>query len=80
MEGFPSLLQNSKWKVRAGNISLWFDKFMDQGPLCERADLVENPSLQVRDMVVNDRWDVERLEFPVGAQRANEIMMQVGRL
>lgn len=49
MEGLPILLQNSKRKVRAGNISLWFDKFLDQGSLCEEPALVKDLSIKIRD-------------------------------
>lgn len=31
-------------------------------------------------MVVNDRWDVERLELLVGPQKASEVMSLVGEL
>lgn len=68
MGELPLLLQNSKWKVREGTISLWFDKFVEQGLLCEEADEVVEPSIKIKELFVNDRWDVARLEM-LGIQK-----------
>lgn len=35
LECFPDLLNNSKWKVKEGNVTLWYDNFLSSGSLCE---------------------------------------------
>lgn len=69
VEGLSDLLQNSKWKVREGKVSLWFDKFLNSGPL-----------LEFQEFVINDQWDVERLQALLGEHLTSEVVSTVGVL
>lgn len=47
MEGLSLLVHNSRWKVREGQVLLWFDKFMVQGPQCEEVENVEELNVKI---------------------------------
>lgn len=80
VEGLKKILQNSKWKVKEGNISLWFDNFLSIGPLFELGIEVEEPNTILNEMVVNDRWVDDRIKNLMGRQAASEVIELIGNL
>lgn len=74
------ILPKSRWKVREGNISLWYDNFLSVGPLFELDIEVEDPNIRLKELVANDRWEVERLQRLMGRQVAHEVIELIGSL
>ncbi|KAF5442493.1 hypothetical protein F2P56_035145 [Juglans regia] len=54
-----------------------FDKFrpisLCKGSLCEEVEEIEDLNVKLRDLVVNERWDVDRLELLLGAQKMEQV-------
>lgn len=55
-------------------MSLWYDSWMVEGPLCNMVDLVNisDPALKVRD-VWQHKWDLDRLYTIIPAQVKDRI-------
>ncbi|XP_042944773.1 uncharacterized protein LOC122278655 [Carya illinoinensis] len=64
-QGIPLLLQKSQWKVRQENVSLRYDKFTEDGPLCSRVNLITEPLIRVQDLFsTRSACDIIRVKFP----------------
>ncbi|TXG56159.1 hypothetical protein EZV62_017472 [Acer yangbiense] len=67
----PILLNNSNWKVRDGNVSLWYDKFLSSGPLFADFPEGEHSQFKLKDLVIDNVWDVEELQRLLGLEKAD---------
>ncbi|KAG6673010.1 hypothetical protein I3842_16G088800 [Carya illinoinensis] len=76
----PEILANSRWKAREGGISFWYDKFFESGPLCEAGYTVVDEQIKLKDLIVQNEWDVERIQQLVGSQKTMEVVGTVGVL
>ncbi|XP_042959541.1 uncharacterized protein LOC122294687 [Carya illinoinensis] len=79
-EGIKEVLAKSSWKVREGNISLWFDNFLPGGPISEMISQVEEPNTRLKDLLDKNRWEDERIQRLMDRQTANEVIQLVGKL
>lgn len=61
-------------------MSLWYDKFLEGGPLHGITDHFENPAIKIREQVINSAWDVNRLNELLGNQCATTVMETMGML
>ncbi|XP_040996793.1 uncharacterized protein LOC121242840 [Juglans microcarpa x Juglans regia] len=66
IRSIPEVLNNSKWMVREGNISFWYDNWEDGGPLSAHHQVIENPLLKIKECWVDDGWDIPLLERLMG--------------
>lgn len=53
---------------------------MGQGPLFDEVGAVHDLRIKICDFVINDRWDVDRLEMLLGVQTASAVVAHVGSL
>ncbi|KAG2724091.1 hypothetical protein I3760_01G001500 [Carya illinoinensis] len=74
----PPMLENSKWRVRDGNISFWWDNWLNEGPLANSYPVNDMPKMMLADVRVENGWDIEVLERLVGTQRTEEIYSFLG--
>lgn len=70
----PEVLNRSKWKSRQGNISFWWDRWLDDGPIGAMHENVICPSMKVKECWVENEWDVEMLNRLIGEEKANEVL------
>ncbi|XP_042983381.1 uncharacterized protein LOC122312796 [Carya illinoinensis] len=80
VEGIPFIIGNSKWKVHEGDLSFWYDKFLDEGMLCDLIQQVEYPDIRIRELVINDLWDIGRLQDMIGNRLGTDVMETIGKL
>lgn len=59
-------------------VLLWYDKFLCLSPLFEDVPTVEDA--QIRLKVVQNEWDVDRLQNLLGSQKALAVVETVGAL
>lgn len=45
------LVQHTKWKIREGNVSFWFNKFLKRGPLFDSVEVFYNRNLKLRNFL-----------------------------
>uniref|UniRef100_A0A0V0HGK0 Putative ovule protein n=1 Tax=Solanum chacoense TaxID=4108 RepID=A0A0V0HGK0_SOLCH len=63
------------WQVKAGNNSLWYDNWTQQGALYYIEEAVpERSALEVRSFITNDEWDQEKLKSVLSEDMARYIM------
>ncbi|XP_042950232.1 uncharacterized protein LOC122282338 [Carya illinoinensis] len=74
----PAVLENSKWKVREGNISFWWDNWLNEGPLANSYPVIDESSMRLADVRIENGWDIDVLERLVGAQKTEEICSFLG--
>lgn len=74
VEGIPFILENSKWKVNEGDLSFWYDKFLDEGPLYDLEHQIEFLENRIKELLINDIWDIGKLQDMVGPQLVTKIM------
>ncbi|KAG6699366.1 hypothetical protein I3842_08G064100 [Carya illinoinensis] len=55
------VLSRSKWKLRRGNVSFWWDRWMDDGPIGESHGNVVSPDMKVKECWVENEWDEDML-------------------
>ncbi|KAF5449942.1 hypothetical protein F2P56_030338 [Juglans regia] len=70
----PLILNNSKWRVKDGDIFFWYDKWRDNGPLCNDRPIVGHPLLKIKECQLSDSWDVNLLENFVGLENVDHIV------
>ncbi|KAF8389248.1 hypothetical protein HHK36_025941 [Tetracentron sinense] len=80
MQCMPELLSKSKWKVREGNVKLWYDNFLDSGPLFSEIPEGEHSHIRLKELFINNVWDVENLQMLLGLNKAEEVIERVGYL
>ena len=68
MRCIPILLNNSNWKVRKGNVRLWYDNFLSSGPLFAEFPEGEHSQIKLKDLVTDNVWDVEELQKLLGLE------------
>ncbi|KAG2722809.1 hypothetical protein I3760_02G143800 [Carya illinoinensis] len=73
------VLSNSKWSVRDGNISFWYDNWANGDPLCSLYPVIENPLLKIKDCHLDNEWDISLLDQLVGQQKAIELYQYLAR-
>ncbi|KAF5446820.1 hypothetical protein F2P56_032419 [Juglans regia] len=66
--------QWSGQKIKNGNVSFWFDKWLDEGPLCSVIPMGDFPSLQVKDLKIENGWDVDMLSRLLGEELAEKVL------
>ncbi|XP_042950383.1 uncharacterized protein LOC122282502 [Carya illinoinensis] len=74
----PAVLENSKWKVREGNISFWWDNWLNEGPLANSYPVIDESSMRLADVRIENGWDIDVLHRLVGAQKTEEICSFLG--
>lgn len=75
----PLVLDNSKWRVRQGNIYFWYDSWDDNGPICDQFPVTKLPKLKIVDCKIENGWDVSLLERLVGIDKADALLEVLGR-
>ncbi|XP_042939531.1 uncharacterized protein LOC122274569 [Carya illinoinensis] len=70
----PDVLNLSKWKIKNGNISFWFDKWLDEGPLCNLVPMGDSPSLLVTECKMENGWDAAKLHGTLGAELTEKVL------
>ncbi|XP_040996142.1 uncharacterized protein LOC121242329 [Juglans microcarpa x Juglans regia] len=73
----PVVLSRSKWKIREGNVSFWRDSWLNSGPLMEQYQMVGDPELKVKNCMITNNWDMEKLEQLVGSEKMEEIVNEI---
>ncbi|KAG2724482.1 hypothetical protein I3760_01G019600 [Carya illinoinensis] len=73
-----AVLDNSKWRVRNGNISFWWDNWLNEGLLTNSYPVIDEPNMMLADVRVENGWDIEVLERLVGTQKTEEICSFLG--
>ena len=76
----PLLLNNSKWKIKEGDLFFWYDNWRDNGPLINEMEITGPPFLKVKDCRLSEFWDVELLEELVGQDKVDEIVIALAGL
>ncbi|XP_042988639.1 uncharacterized protein LOC122316171 [Carya illinoinensis] len=69
----PEVLNNSKWLVNEGNVSFWYDNWVDGGPIGDQFPVIERPLLRVKECRIDNGWDIPLLERLVGQHKALEL-------
>ncbi|XP_042964017.1 uncharacterized protein LOC122298309 [Carya illinoinensis] len=69
----PEVLNNSKWLVKEGNVSFWYDNWVDRGPIGDQFPVIERPLLRVKECRIDNGWDITLLERLVGQHKALEL-------
>ncbi|KAG2727817.1 hypothetical protein I3760_01G176400 [Carya illinoinensis] len=62
----PNILKHTKWKIKLGEVFFWHDKWLEEGPLSEQFNTVSNSTLKLKDLLVEDSWDFDRIGRLVG--------------
>ena len=75
----PDVLSNSKWIVREGNLSFWYDNWDDRGPLCAIHPVIGHPLLKIKECHLDNGWDFSLLERLVGYQQASHLWQLLAR-
>ncbi|XP_042973032.1 uncharacterized protein LOC122304830 [Carya illinoinensis] len=73
-----SLFMKFAWKIMVED-SLWsnffrFDKWLDEGPLCNLVPMGDPPSLQVTEFKMEKGWDVVKLHGILGAELTKKVL------
>ncbi|XP_040987687.1 uncharacterized protein LOC121235407 [Juglans microcarpa x Juglans regia] len=50
----PAVLENSKWRVQDGNISIWWDHWLNEGPHANSFTAVDMPKLVLADLKIEN--------------------------
>ena len=79
VKSIPNILNNSKWRIRDGNILFWYDKWREDGPLIDDFHIVGNPLLQIKDCKMSNSWDVDLLTNLVGQNNVDNIIEALAR-
>ncbi|XP_041007958.1 uncharacterized protein LOC121252418 [Juglans microcarpa x Juglans regia] len=79
VKSIHDVLSNSKWKVREGNISFWYDKWDDDGPLCDHYPVIEQLMLKIKECRLDNGWDIPLLERLVVTQKVSELCQSLAR-
>ncbi|KAG2689164.1 hypothetical protein I3760_09G127500 [Carya illinoinensis] len=74
VKSIPTVLSNSKWIVRDGNISFWYDNWDEDGPIHDHYTVIDKPLLKIKDCRIDNGWDTHLLESLVGHQKANDLV------
>lgn len=79
VKSIPDVLNNSKWLVREGNISFWYDNWEEGGPLNAHYPVLEQLLLRIKDICIENGWDIALLEMLVGHQKASDLVDLLSR-
>lgn len=74
MDCIPLVLNQSKWRVKEGNVSFWRDKWMDTGPICEQHHIVNLQKLKIKEFIVDNISDVDLLVQLVVRELTDSVM------
>ncbi|KAF5468901.1 hypothetical protein F2P56_013012 [Juglans regia] len=72
----PEVVGNVAVKVRNGESSFWFDKWLVDGPLCSRYEVI-NVGIKIQDVWLNGSWDEDKLVDLIGLEQAGEITRKI---
>lgn len=78
MKQVPNVLEHSRWKVHAGNVSFWLDSWVGDGPLANSLEVTKFPRLKVCDCKMDNEWDVQLLKHLVGWEKMEDILEALG--
>lgn len=53
---------------------------MKNCPLCDVVERIDEPNLCVKDMVINNTWDVRKMNQLIGGNLSRELIASVGNL
>ncbi|KAG7974642.1 hypothetical protein I3843_06G058000 [Carya illinoinensis] len=70
----PEVLSRFKWKIWQGNVSFWWDKWLEDGPLRVLHENVVCPSLKVKYFWVDNEWDRDMLIQLIGEEKVFEVL------
>ncbi|KAF5452775.1 hypothetical protein F2P56_027742 [Juglans regia] len=79
VKSIPDVIHNSKWLVREGNISFWYDNWDEDGPLQVHYPVTDYPMIKIKECCIENGWDISLLERLVGQQKANDIYQFLAR-
>ncbi|XP_035540586.1 uncharacterized protein LOC118344283 [Juglans regia] len=66
-------MNSSKWIVKEGNISFWYDNWDNEGPLYAQFPVTEQPLIKINECRIENGWDISLLNRLVGHQKANDL-------
>ncbi|KAG6627879.1 hypothetical protein CIPAW_15G160400 [Carya illinoinensis] len=69
----PLVLNNSRCLICGGESSFWLDNWLGDGVVANSEIVLGNPDLKIRDVVVNDKWDISTLRSVVEAEMVEKI-------
>ncbi|KAK0586417.1 hypothetical protein LWI29_006521 [Acer saccharum] len=79
MKCIPVLLNNSNWKVREGNVRLWYYNFLSSRPLFAEFLEGEHSQIRLKDLVIDNVLDDEELQRLLGLEKTDEVIGRVGK-
>lgn len=67
MKAMEMLRDGYRSNIGEGNVSFWFDKWLNNGPLCNKVDYVHisNSQLRVKAVFVDGSWQIRDLYTPI---------------
>ncbi|KAG2674096.1 hypothetical protein I3760_13G119500 [Carya illinoinensis] len=54
VKSIPDVLNNSKWRVREGNLSFWYDNWEECGPLNAQFSIIEQPFIKIKELYIDN--------------------------
>ncbi|KAF5446730.1 hypothetical protein F2P56_032333 [Juglans regia] len=79
VNSIPDVLHNSKWLVREGNLSFWYDNWEEGGPLHIHYPVIDHSMIKIKECRIENGWDIPLLERLVGQQKANDVYQFLAR-
>ncbi|KAG2668049.1 hypothetical protein I3760_15G142300 [Carya illinoinensis] len=77
MQVFPEVHENTRVRIKEGNVPFWHVKWLSSGPLSVQVQDIANPLVKVKELWIGNVWDENALRDLVGENRAWEIMRSV---
>ncbi|KAG2685816.1 hypothetical protein I3760_10G143300 [Carya illinoinensis] len=77
MQVFLEVQENTRVRIKEGNVSFWHVKWLLSGPLSVQVQDIVNPMVRVKDLWIGNVWDENALIDLVSENRAREIMQSV---
>ncbi|GLT69679.1 hypothetical protein SLA2020_418130 [Shorea laevis] len=77
IKSVPLVVDKYVWRVKERNLSFWWDKWMDSGPICQNVQISYLPFLKIKDCMVEHSWNVDLVVQLVGQEVADDIFSRV---
>ncbi|CAI9785061.1 unnamed protein product [Fraxinus pennsylvanica] len=76
----PHVLNRSRWRVKDGGVSFWWDRWSNMDPLGDRRLLVEQPNILIKDLKNDNGWSENMIEEVVGSDQVGEVLTKLGNI
>ncbi|CAI9783764.1 unnamed protein product [Fraxinus pennsylvanica] len=80
MSCMPDILTRSRWRVKEGGVSFWWDRWSNMDPLGDQMLLVEQPKILIKDLKTDNGWNEHLIEELVGRDKAGEVLATLGKI